>query len=144
MWKKLTKKKSLLHNFCQTLNFKLNHVQKNWPKNGLSLDTYRMLEDELVITIEIDKQQRCEKPNQAKGLWQVANTRNLWQPCTCKCENKRNQQIEMQQQRRNKRMEKERHWNVMFTNGKDMFLNVTKALVAIVDRSLIPLIDLKM
>jgi hypothetical protein len=36
-------------------------------------------------------------------------------------------------------MEKERHWNVMFTDGKDMFLNVTKALVAIVDRSLIPL-----
>lgn len=40
----------------------------------------------------------------------------------------------MQQQRMNKkRMEKERHWNVMFTDGKDMFLNVTKALVAIVE-----------
>lgn len=49
----------------------------------------------------------------------------------------------MQQQRMNKRMEKERHWNVMFIDGKDMFLNVTKALVAIVDWSLIPLIDLK-
>ncbi len=48
-----------------------------------------------------------EKPCPAKVLWQVAKTRNLWQARTCKCENKRNQQIEMQQQRMNKkRMEK--------------------------------------